>query len=198
MTTRRRTIGDNPLDSITVPEKSASATEKPRAARQENISKPVVPKPEPKSDSKSEKEETVTVKMPKMPKLECKRMSRLLDSNRIRIIGGDVAPCVTKLTVPYMGESRGFRLANNEFITIKRDVSRLTIQSAETIRKTGKLLAWAAVGTVLAGPVGALAGSLYGGWARHVTYIEMMLSDGRKIVAATSPAIVEELQKEIG
>jgi hypothetical protein len=213
MTTRRRTIGDNPLDSITVPEKKLpekkapekrmAAEEKPRAPRRESVPMPVVAKTESKSDSKSEKDETVTGETMKgeslkMPKLECKRMSRLFDSNRIRILGGDVAPCVTKLTVPYMGEARGFRLANNDFITIKRDVAHLDIQSADTIRNTGKLLLWSAVGTVLAGPVGALAGSLYGGWARHVTYVEMLLSDGRKIVAATSPATVEELQKEIG
>lgn len=188
--TRRRTIGDNPLDSITVPAHSSADAEKPRKARAENIPASIRQEAKPEDGEKPQSAEP-----PKSSR--CRRIARMFKVGKIRILGGDVAPCDTRLTVPYLGESRGFRLANNEFITLKRDVVRMTVQSEETIRRTGKLLLWSAVGAMLAGPFGALAGSLYGGWARHVTYVEMLLSDGRKVIAAISPETVSEIQNDI-
>lgn len=188
--TRRRTIGENPLDSITVPARSTPREEKHRAPRRE--------KPMATVETKTESKESASADSTQKPASRCQRVAHVFDGSRIHILGGDVAPCHTRLTVPYLGEARGFRLADNEFVTIKRDVVRLTVTSAETVRRTGKLLLWSTVGAFLAGPLGALAGSLYGGWARHMTYVEMMLKDGRKIVAATSPATIEEIQSEIG
>ena len=188
--TRRRTIGDNPLDSITVPTRSSAGDEKPRGARPGRA--PAAARIEAKTED-AEKEQSTEA--PKASR--CRGIARMIYGSRIRILGGDVAPCDTRLTVPYLGESRGFRLGNNEFVTLKRDVVRLSVQSEETIRRTGKLLLWGTVGALLAGPFGALAGSLYGGWARHVTYVEMLLKDGRKVVAAASPDTVSEIQSEI-
>jgi hypothetical protein len=188
--TRRRTIGDNPLDSITVPAHSGTDDQKPGKPRAEHI--PVSTRAEAKTEDDDKTQSAEPRKSSR-----CGRIARMFNGSKIRILGGDVAPFVTRLTVPYLGESRGFRLANNEFIALKRDIVRMTVQSEETIRRTGKLLLWSAVGALLAGPFGALAGSLYGGWARHVTYVEMLLADGRKVIAAIAPETVSEIQNDI-
>jgi hypothetical protein len=181
--TRRRTIGDNPLDSITEPVRPAV---KPSPAKPLHPDQPLVRTAAPQP-------ETPTKKVSWMPKLP-----QLLHPSVIQLRGGDVLPGLTRLTGPQPDASRGFRLMGGEFIEIKRDVVRLTVQSAETVRRTDRLLLWATLGAFAVGPLGALAGSLYGGRARHSTQFDLQLTDGRTVKAVAHPDTVADIQAEIG
>lgn len=182
--TRRRTIGDNPLDSITEPVRPSGKRSEERAAYA-----PAKTAAPPTEEATAGQAATGFWKW-KAPKL--------VHHSIIQLVGGDVLPWVTRLTPQHPDASRGFRLMGGEFIEIKRDVVRVVIESAETVRKTGKLFFWATVGAFAAGPLGALAGSLYGGRARRFTYFELQLADGRRVKAVAHPETVADIQAEIG
>ena len=182
---RRRTIGDNPLDSISVPlhPDEATETEAPPA-------RAALPARRTAPEARAEGGAPELGATP--------GMMRYLRRNRIRVLGGDAAPCETRLSPPYPGQARGFYLAKGEFIILKHDVLRLEVRSEQTTRRPDRLLAWAALGAFVAGPVGALAGGLYGGRARALAFFEMRPTDGRTLKAAAHPATVAEMQAELG
>jgi hypothetical protein len=94
--------------------------------------------------------------------------------------------------------SRGFRLTGGEFIEIKRDVVRLAVQSEKAVRRTDRLFLWATLGAFVVGPLGALAGSLYGGRVRQSMHFDLNLADGRTVKAVAHPEVVADIQAEIG
>ncbi len=188
--TKRRTIGDNPLDSITMPSRRNTKPAKPAtaAAQQAAPERAALPTIIPATSTYAREAQAPS---------PFHNGYALFHRGRIRVVGGDVPPGETMLTPPRHGEARGFHLADDGFIAIQRDVISLTVQSAEAIRRTRNLFLWAMLGAFLIGPLGALAGSLYGGRAHPVLLIELHLHDGRNILAAASARTVRDIEAEL-
>jgi len=188
--TRRSTIGENPLDSIGSPSSAAQsglpAGDEPdppkNRARSARAAKPDAEPETPQSDPAA-----VGPRWPYLP-------FRL---RRIRIIGGDTAPGVTRLSPARPHESCHFNLPSGEAIDLKRDVVRVALENEETTRRIDSLLAWATAGAFFAGPLGALAGSLYGGRERRSATLDIHLHDGRHILAVTDRETAAEMQSEL-
>ncbi|MEX0938748.1 MAG: hypothetical protein WDZ59_12880 [Pirellulales bacterium] len=68
------------------------------------------------------------------------------------------------------------------------EIAELEAASEESVKRFGGTVGWGAVGGVLLGPVGLLAGLLAGGRGKDVTFI-CKLKDGRKFMA-TAPSKV--------
>lgn len=180
--TRRSTIGDNPLDAIGA---SAPAMAPAAQATGENRSpKKNAVKSGPDTEASQSKPEAAGARWPHLS-------FRL---RRIRITGGDATPGITHLSPARPGESSRFILPKGELVDLKRDVVRIDVQTEETTRRIDSLLAWATAGAFLAGPLGALAGSLYGGRERHAATIDIRLHDGRHILAVTDSETSREMQ----
>jgi hypothetical protein len=188
--TRRSTIGENPLDSIGSPSSAAQsglpAGDEPdppkNRARSARAAKPDAEPETPQSDPAA-----VGPRWPYLP-------FRL---RRIRIIGGDTAPGVTRLSPARPHESCHFNLPSQEVVDLKRDVVSVDLQTEETTRRIDSLLAWATAGAFFAGPLGALAGSLYGGRERRSATLDIHLHDGRHILAVTDRETAQEMQSEL-
>jgi hypothetical protein len=189
--TRRPTIGDNPLDSISA---SSSPSERSgaraddthgpeKSAKQRGRATP----PEPDREAPPPDPHTMRPSW----------LRQLFRLDRIRLVGGDIAPGVTRLSPARPGEPRSFGLPGGEVIHLKRDVVRIEVQSEEAVRRVDALLAWATAGAFLAGPLGALAGSLYGGRERRSTALDVQLHDGRHILTVTDPETAQEMQAEL-
>jgi hypothetical protein len=187
--TQRRTIGDNPLDSISAPSrpraKSGARAEEERKATESTTlpTKTAAKEPDPEASRPS-------------PRPRWLRPPFRL--RRIRLVGGDVTPGDTRLSPARPGAPCNIRLPSGEIVTLKRDVIRIEVQSEEAARHVGALLAWATAGAFFVGPLGALAGSLYGGRERRSTALDIHLHDGRHVLAVTDPETAQEMQAAVG
>jgi hypothetical protein len=183
--TRRSTIGDNPLDSIGAPSPPAGrANQHPDKAR----------KPDPGA-KRPNRATTPAPDREALPPNTPRWLSSPFRRSWIRVVGGDVTPGVTRLS--RVDEQLSFSLPSGEIIHPKRDVVRIEVQSEDTERRVDALLAWATAGAFLAGPLGALAGSLYGGRERRSTALNVHLHDDRSILMVTSPETAQEMQAEL-
>lgn len=68
----------------------------------------------------------------------------------------------------------------------------IEISTEENVKKIGGTVGWGAVGGVLAGPVGILAGAMLGGNKKQVTFI-LGLTDGRQLMGTTDSKAYTEL-----
>ncbi|MFT9495869.1 hypothetical protein [Anaerosolibacter sp.] len=66
----------------------------------------------------------------------------------------------------------------------EKELDVVEVASEENVKKLGGTIGWGAVGGVLLGPVGLLAGLLAGGKKTEVTFIAKF-KDGRKMLATT-------------
>jgi hypothetical protein len=180
--TRRSTIGDNPLDSIGAPSPPGGRSK----LRADDTRAPGAKRPS----------RTTTPDREALPPNTPRWLSSPFRRGWIRVIGGDVTPGVTRLS--RVDEQLSFSLPNGEVIHLKRDVVRIEVQSEDTERRVDALLAWATAGAFLAGPLGALAGSLYGGRERRSTALNVHLHDDRSILMVTSPETAQTMQAELG
>jgi hypothetical protein len=188
--TRRSTIGDNPLDSIGSPSSAVKsglpAGDEPgppkSRARSARAANPDAEPETPQSDPGA-----VGLRWPYLP-------FRL---RRIRIVGGDTPPGVTRLSPARPHEPCHFSLPSGEVIDLKRDVVSVDVQTEDTTRRIDSLLVWATVGAFFVGPLGALAGSLYGGRERRSTALDIHLHDGRHVLAVTDRETAQEMQGEL-
>lgn len=73
----------------------------------------------------------------------------------------------------FLGE--GIPLSNLETVEIATE---------ENVKKLGGTLGWGAVGAVVLGPLGLLAGLLLGGKKKEITFVAKF-KDGRKLLATT-------------
>ena len=188
---RRRTIGDNPLDSIAVPPRpdTAKRAEEPPKA------------PPPQIEAVAAAQETADAdkgtqggSAPSNPF----RAFKQIVPRRLRVIGGDVPSAEILLMRRGPEGPLGLLLNLRDFVELKRDAVRVVVESSVSDRRIGSLLLWATAGAVALGPLGALAGCLYGGRERRGATATIELVDGRRIVVATDPAILEEIQAELG
>jgi hypothetical protein len=72
---------------------------------------------------------------------------------------------------------------DGEFIPLT-EVDTIEVASEESVKKLGGTIGWGAAGAVLFGPVGLLAGLLFGGRKKEVTFVAKF-KDGRKLLATT-------------
>jgi hypothetical protein len=184
--TQRRTIGDNPLDSISAPSRSrakSGADEKRKPTESATLPTSTAAKePDPKAPR---------------PSARPRWLRAPFRLRRIRLVSGDVTPGDTRLSPARPGQPCSIRLPSGENVDLKRDVIRIGVQSEDAGRHVGALLAWATAGAFFVGPLGALAGSLYGGRERRSTALDIHLHDGRHILAVTDPETAQEMQAEV-
>lgn len=69
-------------------------------------------------------------------------------------------------------------------LDLKKELQHIELANEESVKKWGGTIGWGAVGGVLLGPVGLLAGLLLGGKSKEVTFIAIM-KDGKKFLATT-------------
>lgn len=70
--------------------------------------------------------------------------------------------------------------------TIKKDeIEEIIIATEENVKRIGATVGWGTVGAVAFGPLGLLAGLVFGGKGKDVTFI-MKLKDGRKMLATAN------------
>lgn len=73
------------------------------------------------------------------------------------------------------------------------EVEAVEIASEESVKRLAGTIGWGAVGGVILGPVGLLAGLLAGGRGKDVTFV-CRLKDGRKFLATAPAKLFTELQ----
>ncbi|MBA9034329.1 MULTISPECIES: hypothetical protein [Rhizobium] len=73
------------------------------------------------------------------------------------------------------------------------EVDTVEVASEESVKRLGGTLGWGAVGGLILGPVGLLAGLLAGGRGKDVTFV-CKLKDGRKFLATAPSKTYTELQ----
>lgn len=104
----------------------------------------------------------------------------------LHVHGGDFLPGDAR----YTGGCLFLRTPAHRFVGEKIPLSKVV--SVEAITQENKktlagTVGWGAVGAVVAGPLGLLAGALVGGQNSQVTFV-LILLDGRKAVATTDHA----------
>jgi hypothetical protein len=72
------------------------------------------------------------------------------------------------------------------------DLAAVEIATEETARDIVGTIGWGAVGAVVLGPIGLLAGLLLGGKKKEVTFIARF-KDGRKLLASTDSGTYTKL-----
>lgn len=86
---------------------------------------------------------------------------------------------------PFLGES----------ISVAQ-LEALEIASEENVKKLGGTVGWGAVGALVLGPIGLLAGLMLGGKKKEVTFVARF-KDGRRLLATTDNATFIELQAAV-
>ena len=72
----------------------------------------------------------------------------------------------------------------------------IEMASEESVKKLGGAIGWGAVGGLLLGPVGLLAGLLGGGRKKEVTFVAKF-KDGRKLLATTDSQTYTKLMAAV-
>jgi len=75
-------------------------------------------------------------------------------------------------------------------------LAEVDVASEESVKRLGGAAGWGAVGGVLLGPVGLLAGMLLGGRGKDVTFVAK-LKDGRKLLATTDNKTFIKIQAAV-
>lgn len=75
-------------------------------------------------------------------------------------------------------------------------LAEVELASEESVKRLGGTVGWGAVGGVLLGPVGLLAGLLAGGRGTSVTFIAKF-KDGRKLLASTDSKTFTKIRAEV-
>jgi len=76
------------------------------------------------------------------------------------------------------------------------NLETVEIASEESVKKIGGAIGWGAAGALVLGPVGLLAGLLFGGKKKEVTFVAKF-KDGRKLLATTDNGTFVKLQAQV-
>lgn len=68
-----------------------------------------------------------------------------------------------------------------------KSISHIEIATEENVKKWGAAAGWGIAGAALLGPVGLLAGLLFGGKSKDITFVARF-DDERQMLATTDPA----------
>lgn len=89
-------------------------------------------------------------------------------------------------------EERTFKFGNTEPIP-SSELEFLALASEEAVKNVAGTVGWGAVGGLLLGPAGLLAGLLLGGKDKKVTFVAKF-KDGRKLIASTDAKTWVDIQ----
>lgn len=97
----------------------------------------------------------------------------------------------------FVGANPGYLLmkSDGKFLREKifvEGIAELDMASEESVKRLGGTVGWGALGGVVLGPVGLLAGLLVGGRGKDVTFV-CRLKDGRKFMATASSKVYTEI-----
>lgn len=95
---------------------------------------------------------------------------------------------ICQLQVP----KEGFTL-KIEAIDLKKELERVEIQTEDSVKKLAGTAGWGLAGGVLFGPLGLLAGIVFGGRKKDVLFTAY-LKDGRKFLAVTDSKAFKSIQ----
>lgn len=76
------------------------------------------------------------------------------------------------------------------------EIAEVDKASEESVKRFGGTVGWGAVGALILGPVGMLAGLLIGGKSTDVTFVAK-LKDGRKFLATSDAKTYTKLQAAV-
>lgn len=102
---------------------------------------------------------------------------------KIKVHGGDFLKGDGQLSLGSLVLRTPAHNIAGESIPLSR-LSLVDIATEANVKKLGGTVGWGAVGSVLFGPVGLLAGLLAGGRGKEVTFVAQF-KDGRKLLATT-------------
>ena len=75
-------------------------------------------------------------------------------------------------------------------------LSSVEVATEEAVKRVGGTIGWGAVGAVILGPVGLLAGLIAGGRGKDVTFVAEF-KDGRKLLATTDSKTFTKLKAAV-
>ncbi len=111
-------------------------------------------------------------------------IGKMFANNKVKVIGGDVA----------QGEweySMGTLWGAFEQIDLRHEVKKIEMQTEESVKKLPEAVAWGLAGSIF-GPLGLLAGVVYGGRRKAICAL-IHLKDDRKFLALMDSKIYQEL-----
>lgn len=107
------------------------------------------------------------------------------ENRKIKIIGGD-------LTEGEWEYKDGILWGPFEHIEFSDQVTKVSLQTEESIKKLSHSLGWGLAGLVAAGPLGAVAGAVLGGNRKQVCAL-LELKDNRRILALMDQKLFQHL-----
>lgn len=115
---------------------------------------------------------------------------------KLKILAGDIKPGTHKLKKTIWSDKPIFKIPVGflglSTLDLHKEIESVELQTEESVRSISKTLGWAGVGTLLAGPVGALLGAYAGGSVKEVLFL-VHLKDGRKFLGTTDQKTYQHL-----
>lgn len=113
-----------------------------------------------------------------------------MDWRKIRVMGGDVPPGEWDYNGGMMTPDP--KSGRVECLSLMGEISKLEIQTQDSVKELGKALGFTIAGALIAGPFGAVAGYLASGSRKEVCVL-CVLKDGRKFVAVMDQRIYQQM-----
>ena len=113
-----------------------------------------------------------------------------LDWRKIKVVGGDLAVGEWDFTGGMMTPDP--KTGKVDCISLMGEITKLEIQTQDSVKDLGKTLGFTIAGGLLAGPFGAVAGYLAGGNRKEVCVL-CELKDGKKFVAIMDQRIYQQM-----
>lgn len=106
----------------------------------------------------------------------------------VKVLAGDFNATVPGMyMLGNLHLSRPGAWSNTEVYILRNDAVTLEVASEESVTKVGGAIGWGAVGGLVAGPFGLLAGAMLGGKGQKVAFVASF-TDGKKVMATCDKA----------
>ncbi len=122
---------------------------------------------------------------------------------QVRILAGDIEPQKASLELWFgalkcrYNDSPGFSWTGyNSDIDVATDVDRVEVQTEDSVKTLAGTASWAAAGALLAGPLGAVIGGVFGGHKKEVCFAAY-LKDGRRFLAVADSDTFRQIQAAV-
>lgn len=112
-------------------------------------------------------------------------VGKMFANNKVKVLGGDVA----------QGEweyNMGTLWGAFEQIDLRNDIKKVELQTEDSVKKLPEAVAWGLAGLTVAGPIGLVAGAVFGGRRKAVCAL-IHLNDDRKFLAVMDSKIYQEI-----